>query len=253
MPCFGANCHCCCCKAALAVKKLQASSFVLGALCAGGTLALAVWAAATWPGIADGFFWRYERWEARPTLGQRLFERRLLAHQLGQDRLVPEGAVVFLGDSHLQVLPVGALSQAYNFAIGGQSAQRLSERIGRYTSVRQARAVVIGAGSNDLFEGRGPEEVAEAWASLLDQVPASVKVVCVGLPVQGPGTAHRKLQSSANQRIGDMCARRRHEMIDVVPGEGAFADVSFAADGVHLDDQGSRRLLSRIDAVLPKS
>lgn len=197
--------------------------------------------------LGDALLWRLERWQSAPTLSQRLFERRTIAHQLNVDRLVPRGALLFFGDSHLQTLPTGGLAQAYNFAIGGETAQRLSRRLDRYTSLPLARAVVLGAGTNDLIEGRTPEDVRQAWAAMLDRMPASAQVVCVGIP--GPSAAPAV---AVNASVAEMCRQRGHAMVDVVPGQGAFARAAMGADALHLDATGSLLLLQAIEAALSK-
>ncbi|MGQ3196009.1 MAG: SGNH/GDSL hydrolase family protein [Hydrogenophaga sp.] len=197
--------------------------------------------------LSEAFLWRLERWQSAPTVSQRLFERRTIAHQLSVDRLVPRGAILFFGDSHLQTLPTGGLAQAYNFAIGGETAQRLSQRLDRYTSLPRARAVVLGAGTNDLIEGRTPEDVRLAWHAILDRMPASAQVVCVGIPVL-PGNP----AEAVNASVAEMCRQRGHAMVDAVPGQGALARASLAGDGLHLDATGSLLLLQAIEAVLTK-
>lgn len=211
-------------------------------------IACAVLAIGGSAALSDALWWRLERWQSAPTVSQRLFERRSIAHQLNVDRLVPRGAILFFGDSHLQTLPLGGLAQAYNFAIGGETAQRLSQRLGRYTSLPSARAVVLGAGTNDLIEGRTPEDVSVAWGSILDRMPASAQVVCVGIPAPSGAPAQ-----AVNASVAEMCRQRGHAMVDVVPGQGALARASMASDGLHLDAIGSLLLLQAIEAVLIKN
>lgn len=197
--------------------------------------------------LSDALLWRIERWQSAPTVSQRIFERRSTAHQLNVDRLVPPGAILLFGDSHIQTLPTGGLTQAYNFAIGGETAQRLSQRLDRYTSLPRARAVVIGAGTNDLIEGRTPEEVRLSWGAILDRMPGSAQVVCIGIPVAPGGSAE-----VVNASVAEICRQRGHAMVAVVPGQGDFARASLAADGVHLDATGSLLLLQAIEALLTK-
>lgn len=192
--------------------------------------------------------WRLERWQSAPTVSQRIFERRTVAHQLNVDRLVPRGAVLFFGDSHIQTLPTGGLAQAYNFAIGGETAQRLSQRIYRYASLASARAVVLGAGTNDLIEGRSAEDVRLAWGAILDRMPASARIVCVGIPGAAGGPAE-----AVNQRVAELCRQRGHAVVTVVPGQGALARASMAADGLHLDATGSLALLQAVEALLTRN
>lgn len=197
--------------------------------------------------LSDALLWRLERWQSAPTASQRIFERRTISHQLNVDRLVPHGAVLFFGDSHLQTLPTGGVAQAYNFAIGGETAERLSQRIDRYASLASARAVVIGAGTNDLIEGRTAEDVRRAWASILDRMPASARIVCVGIPGGPDGPAE-----AVNEQVARLCQQRGHAVLAVTPGQGALARASMAADGLHLDAAGSLALLQAIEALLTR-
>ncbi len=208
-------------------------------------MACAVLAIAGSARVSDALLWRLERWQLAPSVSQRLFERRTIAHQLNMDRLVPRGAVLFFGDSHLQTLPTGGLAQAYNFAIGGETAQRLSQRIDRYASLASARAVVLGAGTNDLIEGRSAEDVSLAWHTILDRLPASARVVCVGIPGAPVGAAE-----AVNERVAGLCRQRGHAVVAAVPGQGALARASMAPDGLHLDAAGSLALLQAIEAAL---
>jgi len=202
--------------------------------------------------LSEALLWRVDGWQPPPSLTQRVFERRLTMHQLGQDRLVPADAVLLLGDSHLTTLPLGGIRQAYNFAIGGESAQRLSLRLPHYRSLAQARAVVVGAGTNDILEGRSPEQVEAAWTEVLRQLPGSARVVCVGLPWR-PGAGHGAQAATydeADQRIAALCRRQGHVYVPLWPRDGAAGAPAWAADGLHLRPEGSRQLLARIESAL---
>lgn len=215
-------------------------------------IAAATWVVGRSPGLSEAVLWRVDGWQPLPTLTQRVFERRLVAHQLGQDRLVPPGAILFFGDSHLHALPMGGLNQAYNFAIGGESAQRLALRLAHYTALPAARAVVIGTGTNDLLEGRTPEQAEDAWQAILRQMPSSAVVVCVEIPLNRDHATHATLHEDLNRRISAACRQHGHAVVSVVPGVDAFTGVSFSADALHLDPAGSRRLLARIESAIKK-
>ena len=202
--------------------------------------------------LLDAALWRVEQWQSTPNLTQRIFERRSVAHQLNVDRLVPSGAILFFGDSHLQTLPVGGLAQAYNFAIGGETAERLSRRLGQYTSLHAASAVVIGAGTNDLAEGRSVEAAISSWNEILRQLPASAKVVCVDIPVNRD--LDRSVpQEAFNRQLAQMCAQRGYAVVSAFQGDGQWVNRAFSADGVHLDGVGSVSLLDRIKRVLQRN
>lgn len=202
------------------------------------------------PALTDAILWRVDSLSGMPTLTQRIYEKQLVRHHLVQDRLIPTGSVLFFGDSHLQALPVGVLAEAYNFAVGGETAQRLASRMGAFRSLPGARAVVLGAGTNDLLEGHSVAEVAASWQRLLGNVPPSVAVVCVGIPLNRATGAYFERVNDLNRTISEQCQARRGKFIAVVPGEGHFAAAGFLQDGVHLDAAGAMLLLNRIQSIL---
>ena len=218
-----------------------------GALLAGVAAALAL---VRSPMVADALLWRLDRWSGAPTLSQRVFERQLSRHHLVQDRLLPAGSALVFGDSHLQALPFSAWAGIHNFALGGETAQRLAVRLPQFRSLAQARAVVLGTGTNDLREGRSADGVLHAWRQLLGDVPPAVAVVCVGMPLNRAVPAMAQQVGAINQRVADLCRARSAIFVPVVPGEGRFSGASFMADGVHLDAAGSLELSYAIAQAL---
>ena len=204
-------------------------------------------AVALSPGLAERLLWRVEAWQARPTLSQRIYERRLLAHQLAQDARLPAGALLVFGDSHLQALPLGHWPGAHNFAIGGESAERLAARLPRFTSLARARAVVLGSGSNDLLEGRTPQAAAQAWRAVLDAVPPGPAVLCLEIPLNPQRPAQAAAQRAFNALLAEQCRQRRHP---VLPGALFEGGDGFTADGLHLNPAGSARWLDHIHRAL---
>jgi hypothetical protein len=172
------------------------------------------------PDWTDGLIWRYEILELEPNLSQRVFERRMLSHQLAQDSLVPASATLLFGDSHLQTLPPSALPNAHNFSIGGESAQRLVKRLPHFESLKQASAVVLSAGTNDLLEKRSVESVTMAWSNFLNHMPAEALVLCVGIPEPMPSALHAERIAQVNQAIQRLCLSRNHTFIAVQPQAG---------------------------------
>src|SRR5450432_2394781 len=78
------------------------------------------------------------------------YEERLAAHLL-TDRVVPAGAVVFVGDRQVQGLDVASVaSVAVNYGIGGDTTVGVLRRLPLYASLTRARAVVLEVGTNDL-------------------------------------------------------------------------------------------------------
>lgn len=225
---------------------------LLAGTCGGVALAsLLLVVFSTRPQWIDGLIWRYEIFESAPKLSQRIFERRMLSHQLAQDHLVPAGANLLFGDSHLQALPPSALPKAHNFSIGGESAERLAKRLPQFKSLEQASAVVLSGGTNDLLEKKPPETVATAWTSILNQIPAQARVLCIGIPEPVPRTSHTDRISDANQVIQRLCLSRGHMFIAVQPQQaGDWLEAGLTSDGIHLDRPGQLILIRKINSAL---
>lgn len=219
-----------------------------GALLVLGCMA---WVLAQRPHWIDALVWRFEFLESSPRLSQRIFERQMLSHQLAQDRLVPPGATLLFGDSHLQALPPAAFARGHNFSVGGESAARLSIRLPRFQSVQEAAALVLAGGTNDLLEGHGVPDVLNAWTRSLDAIPAKVRVVCVGIP-ESLSSSPRALQVAAtNQGVSALCSARGHAFVAVQPKRpGAWSQADLLPDGVHLDQAGQVLLVGQINEAI---
>lgn len=197
------------------------------------------------PSLLDALAWRLEHFQRSPTWSQRVYERRTLSDHMSRDALVPEGAVLFFGDSHLLALPVFMAEQGVSFAMGGETADRLDKRLAKYRSINAARAVVIGSGTNDLLNGAAPEDVEKSWDSILKQVRGR-RVICVEIPVNSMNGSSADKYRKSNALIAERCRSWGHASISVEPGVGEFTQAGFASDGIHLDTRGSHLLMASI-------
>lgn len=194
------------------------------------------------PQWMDGLLWRLESLERRPTLSQRIFERRSQSHYVDQDRLVPTGSILLLGDSHLQALPSAWFDNAHNFSIGGESMARLSLRLPKLDSVQRASVIVLSGGTNDLLEGRSVEAVRQAWIDVLAGLPRTVRVICVGIPEPPSTDARSNDVIQVNADIRSICSARGHAFVAVQPGQPGVWQRTSLSDGVHLDQAGQFQL-----------
>jgi hypothetical protein len=144
------------------------------------------------------------------------------------DPLVPAGAVIFLGDSITQFLPVSAIAPlSVNYGISGQRSDQLLESMDRYASMARASAVVVMIGTNDLYQGR--EQGLEArYRAILAKVPAGVPVVLSGIPPMA-GKDVRPLVGAARSACQ---ADVRCRFVD------AAVTPDMLTDGVHLSARG---------------
>jgi len=176
-----------------------------------------------------------------------------LKHQLRMDGSVPEGAVLFFGDSRTEELYASNASfNSVNFGIGGDTAYGLLKRIGRYKSLQHASATVIAIGLNDL-KYRDVAASALFFKDILLAVPdSSLIVVSAILPVdekalQENGDFRRtnKAITQFNSSIEHMC-RQRSRCLYVEPpaamkdAAGGLIPELHDGDGVHLSSKGAR-------------
>jgi GDSL-like Lipase/Acylhydrolase family len=191
---------------------------------------------------------RLEKLEKRPTFSQRAFERMITAHLIEQDRLSKPQALVIFGDSHLYFLPTHSFKSAHNFAIGGESAERIAKRMEQFGSIQNARAIVLGGGANDISEGKSIVEIDSSWTKMLAHVPKKTLLVCVGIPVNLVGNISRnEVAKQVNEMIEAKCKQRGARTVQILPGQGEWLKTGFREDGRHLDRRAYEQLVQRIE------
>ena len=181
-----------------------------------------------------------------------------LLEQAGEDKTVPPGQVVLLGDSIIAQLDARQITQdTVNFGIGGDTTRTLHVRLPVLRSVPRGRAAVIGVGVNDL-KYRPVEQIARDYQTMLDQLPPMLPVLAVSvLPVDenGPAARQRPYLRNAHARalnaeIKRLCAARAGcGFLDAWPV--LAQDAVHAGDGWHLSAKGNLLLARAIRDALP--
>lgn len=109
-----------------------------------------------------------------------LYEALLPYHQR-MDGSVPDGAIIFLGDSFVQALATSAVAdRSVNYGIGADTIGGLLGRLSIYDSLSTARAIVILIGVNDLWY-REHDEIVPLYDQLLAALPKNVPVIANAL------------------------------------------------------------------------
>lgn len=177
------------------------------------------------------------------------FHRMVLYHSR-MDGNVPDGAVVFIGDSLTQGLCVSAVFPlSVNYGIGSDTTAGVLKRLATYQSIRRASAVVVAVGVNDM-KFRSNEEILRNYAAIASRIPENVPVVFSAvLPLNE--TKRDKQKSGYPDRIRALnagleafCARaKRLYFLNVGPvladGAGNLAAKFDDGDGVHLNSKGN--------------
>jgi len=185
--------------------------------------------------------------------------RQTLTFHERMDPNVPDGAVIFFGDSIVQGLCVSAVaSPSVNFGVGGDTTRGLLKRLPGYRSLRGAGLVVIAAGANDIPK-RGDEEILANLSSILGMIPQRVPVVVSAiLPVNErrredfAGRNKRILQ--LNKGVEAVCTAQgpRCAFMDAGPelidSTGNLRREFGESDGLHLNGAGNAVLIRQLSS-----
>src|SRR4051812_4893296 len=217
-------------------------------------LALGLFWQTHWPGVIA--------WELG--LGSRWVEfDRAHDYRVGQLRryaaTLDPGAALFLGDSQLAAMDVGALADhATQLSVTGDTARGVAARVRDYApALRGARLVVLHVGTNDL-RYRPPEALRRPYARILAAVPPGVPVVVTDvLPVDERAfRAYGNAEvGAANRVIAQACAARPGcrfvETAAVLRDAGGGLDPRYRLeDGLHLNEGGNRVWRTALAPVL---
>lgn len=181
---------------------------------------------------------------------KRYFHEQNSAFHARIDEMLPEGCVLFFGDSAIHGLYVNEISPVgVNFGIGGDKIDQVGSRIESCDSLSSASAVVVWTGFNDLAGApRELEEIMSDYTSLINSIPKQIPIVCVGLPPVDEQVYAKAMNSSIDRFNGEVekISRAREEVSYLDPAawfsdeQGHLRRELHVGDGVHLNLQGRR-------------
>ncbi len=176
--------------------------------------------------------------------------RLMVAFHTRVDGNVPDGAVIFIGDSLVQGLAVSAVaSPAVNFGIGRDTTVGVLRRIPLYSSIARAGLVVVAVGLNDM-RFRSNREILANLRAVDRLIPRRVPVLFSGILPIDEGICAREGKRSM-QRIGELNTRLKvwTETVDnryfvdagqdLLDARGLLAARFHIGDGVHLNSRGN--------------
>lgn len=150
---------------------MRRATFITYLILVHGLLALVLW--------KSDFLLRVERKLGWTPQVQELagYYRTMLHHQVRMDGIVPDKAVVFIGDSLIQGLYTDAVVRpSVNYGIGGDTTVGVLARLSEYRSLLRASAVVLAIGVNDM-KFRDNQEIIHNYRSILQILPRTVPLV----------------------------------------------------------------------------
>lgn len=165
---------------------------------------------------------------------------------------VAEGAIVMLGDSHIQLgewqeLIGNDSLRVINRGISGDHVNGILDRLPETMRHRASRVYLL-VGLNDLFFGRSPEAVAGVYAQIVAGIrrqSPDTELVLIGLPplqdqIRNTGLSSASIQG-LNSRIADIAQQYALIFIDA---NALLSDASgrlrsdCTHDGIHLNGKG---------------
>ena len=166
----------------------------------------------------------------------------MVSYQIKLDKNVPDGSVLFIGDSITYALYVDAVSEnAVNFSIPGDTTTGVLKRLNKYTSLSRAKTVILSIGVNDIPRRDNAETIAQ-YQKILNMIPEHVPVICSGaLPVD-----MKKMKWHPNDKIRDLnkrlkklvASRKNSVFVDsfdkLLDADGQIDFRYHIGDGIHL-------------------
>lgn len=189
---------------------------------------------------------------------------RMLRYHSRMDDNVPDGAVVFIGDSITQGLCVSAVvPSSVNYGIGSDTTIGVLQRLPKYKSIGRACAVVVAIGINDM-KFRSNEEILRNYSAIAGQMPENVPVIFSAvLPLdekvrdewQGRNQDRIRL---LNSELENLTNEFEHLFfVDagalLIDAQGNLADEFHDGDGVHLNSKGNAIWIQQLQMVINKS
>lgn len=172
------------------------------------------------------------------------FIANMRGQQARLDPAIPAGAVLFLGDSNMQSLPVSeVVPHAVNLGVGWERSDQLLQAMDSYGAMQRASTIVVMIGTNDVGQGREPR-----YREVLAKVPASVPVVLASPPPM----VGADMRAQAALARAACAADSRCTFVD------AFAALDgrpgmLLPDGVHLTPQGYAVLIPLLREAVRRS
>jgi lysophospholipase L1-like esterase len=172
------------------------------------------------------------------------YYHRLVRYHNRMDGNVPDGSVIFIGDSITQGLCVSAVAPlSVNYGIGGDTTVGVLNRLSIYQSMNRASVIVMAIGINDMAR-RSNEEILKNYALITDKLPAATPVIFSAvLPLDDeihPWDDTNPRIKALNAGLKAFCeTSSRLHYLDIgnllVDKKGNLADEYHDGDGVHLN------------------
>lgn len=164
------------------------------------------------------------------------------------DRLpVRSNDIVLFGDSHFEFFDAAEMlgnRRIRNKGYSGQTSRDMLHRIDDIVKARPKR-VLLCAGANDAFHGRGAEAYRNDMRQLIERLKEGSEAQAVmAIPPTTDSILQERIKEF-NLLIEQLCSNYQIPFIDISNelSRDGLLDPAFTVDGIHLNENGYRRIL----------
>lgn len=185
----------------------------------------------------------------------------LVSHHQRQDSQLPADSIIFIGDSHIQGLATTNFTEPHiNYGIGSDTTVGVLKRLALYTSINNAKAVLIHIGVNDL-KRRDNQTIINNIEKIVNAINAKTPLIISSLLPVDEQSARPHFSNKRIQAINSALKtlkRTQGRLIVLRPpsslldNKGQLLTQFHNGDGLHLNERGYNILSHAIRESLGK-
>ncbi len=164
------------------------------------------------------------------------------------DANIKPGAVLFIGDSHIQGLCVTCVSsKAVNFGIGRDTTYGVYKRLRDYQSIYTASSIILEVGIND-FPLKTTDDIIDQYTEIINAIPSNIHIVLSAImPIDSEFISSKDRSNTniqiLNKGLQSICASYKNcTFVDIgkkiQDKNGDLSDHYHIGDGIHLSPNG---------------
>lgn len=176
------------------------------------------------------------------------------------DKNIPDGSVIFIGDSLTESLAVSAVTnQAFDLGIAGDFIEGVTQRLPDYHSLAKARTIVLLIGTNNAAFQINDQRLEEDLRELANRLPTTSQLLWYAVPpvdhqIDKNRPAERIQQ--INLKIKELCASRSNcRFIDLTESladeSGNLKPDYHVGNGFHFNERGYEIWIQNLKTQLP--
>ena len=150
--------------------------------------------------LKPGFTDVYHETDLKREVIERYYD--MIVYYSMMDSNIPDNAIIFIGDSLTQSLPVSAITPlGVNFGISNDTSLGVIQRLKQYSSIRRSKIVIIAVGLNDLSM-REPNEVIKSYKNIINSIPPNIEIIFNAVHPVNENICNQ--QGRSNERIDQL-------------------------------------------------